>query len=244
MNRIFKNLSVARPFICAAAFALIALAPRLSAMPIQWSDAGEGQHFVGNYNPDRAVYIVTIFNYGDSDADNMISQTVSTQNGQPLTITGVFVNNNSVSYVPTATGFSINHPVASGYYDDGDYIRGGSYTLEIHLQPGCNPGRLRLSAMAGNLGGDPIPFNDLIIGPPYAQPSLALARLAPPGPGTNAVDLAISSDAEFLQLQYTDTLSPTNWNDLARVAVTGAVTLVTDTNVAPSRFYRAVVPVP
>ena len=37
-------------------------------------------------------------------------------------------------------------------------------------------------------------------------------------------------------------LSPANWTDLARVAVTGAVTVATDTNVVPARFYRALVP--
>jgi hypothetical protein len=49
--------------------------------------------------------------------------------------------------------------------------------------------------------------------------------------------------AAFL-LQYKNALAATNWTDLARVAVTGAVPLATDTNAAPTRFYRALVPVP
>jgi len=45
-------------------------------------------------------------------------------------------------------------------------------------------------------------------------------------------------------IQYKYSLAATNWTDLARVAVTGAMTLATDTNFAPTRLYRAIVPAP
>ncbi len=83
------------------------------------------------------------------------------------------------------------------------------------------------------------PFPDVTVPvPAHARPALALARAA-----TNAFVVAVTApDATSFLLQYRDTLAATNWTDLARVAVTGAVTVVTDTNAAPCRFYRAVIP--
>ncbi len=84
----------------------------------------------------------------------------------------------------------------------------------------------------------PFPTTLAVAVPAHAPPALALARAA-----TNAFAVAVSSaDAQTFLLQYRDTLAPTNWIDLARFAVTGAVTVVTDTNAAPARFYRVVVP--
>ncbi len=171
----------------------------------------------------------------------MVEQTLSFANKEPLAdlyeVAYLFASGWVPTYCANADG-----SVSFSYFVPHSWF----YELEVYLRvrpDGRVPGRLRLSAMAYNNGIDPIPFNDLIIGPPYAQPSLALARAHAPGPGsgTNAVSLAVASDAEFLQLQYRDTLAPTNWADLARVAVTGAVTVATDTNTAPSRFYRALV---
>ncbi len=218
------------------------LALSAQAAPIQWSDAGPRVNPCGWMGAagSQVVYVVTIVNYGDSDQlsspGNMVSQSVSSLAGRDVAVAALYVNGDAIPFTSTEHGFTFSFFVAA---DD-------SYTLVIWLQPGCNPGRLKLEARSGATTEYPDgrPFNDLIIGPPYAQPSLALDRLAAPGPGTNAIALAVASDAEFLQLQYRDTLAPTNWTDLARVAVTGAVTAVSDTNAAPQRFYRALVPVP
>ena len=71
--------------------------------------------------------------------------------------------------------------------------------------------------------------------------ALTAAPVAHAGVQRGAVAVSAPDATTFL-LQYRDTLSATNWTDLARVAVTGGVTVATDTNAAPSRFYRALVP--
>ncbi len=81
--------------------------------------------------------------------------------------------------------------------------------------------------------------------PAHARPTITLARADERDPGHNVYIVSVTSpDAPSFLLQYKDSLAATNWTDLARVAATGAVTVATDTNAAPARFYRAVVPVP
>ncbi len=235
------TLNVERSLLLAFALVLAAVPP-VHARTEQWGVGNRGFSHIGGRDLlswdgfSFWSYVADIQNYGTCSADNMVSEKLAAMNGVPLDILYFYDGNGTdIPWTVNAdASVAFNYFVAAGY----------QYELNIVFQPGCNPGRLRLSAMAGNLGGDPIPFNDLIIGPPYAQPSLTLAPAAPPGPGTNAVSIAVASDAETLMIQYRDTLAATNWTNLRLCAVTGAVTVATDTNSAPTRFYRAVVPVP
>ncbi len=123
------------------------------------------------------------------------------------------------------------------FQGNGNYIAtnsSGNFYLYSRYT-GTAPG----AAEAASAYNGPFPVLAVTV-PAHAPPALALARVA-----TNAFAVAVSSpDAPSFLLQYRDTLAPTNWTDLRLCAVTGAVTVVTDTNAAPTRFYRALVPVP
>ena len=226
-------ISKFRTFLTALAAALPALS--LLSAPEQWGDLGPGFSAIGTtgYEDNHLVFVATIHNYGTADGDTMVSETVTTQNGSVLALSDVYVDGDPMPYtmIQAGTGFSFDRIVTPRTV----------YTLAIVLQTDCNPGRLTLSAMADN-GGDFIPFNDLTLRNPYALPVLELAHFSASGP-TNTVAVPVyAPDAPSFRLQFLDSLSVTNWTDLARISVTGAVTVALDTNTAPTRFYRALVP--
>ena len=63
------------------------------------------------------------------------------------------------------------------------------------------------------------------------------------GGGTNQVELSVTvSYALSFRVEYKDSLTNVAWDNLGTYSRTGAVTVATDTNAAPCRFYRAVIP--
>jgi len=73
--------------------------------------------------------------------------------------------------------------------------------------------------------------------------ALLAAGVADLGGGTNRVELAVTvSYALSFRVEYKDALTNATWESLGSYSRTGAVTVVTDTNTAPQRFYRAVAP--
>ena len=63
------------------------------------------------------------------------------------------------------------------------------------------------------------------------------------GGGTNQVTFSVAvSNAVSFSIKYKNSLTNATWQSLGTYSKTGAVTVVSDTNNVPQRFYRVVTP--
>ncbi len=157
-----------------AAAVYLGSAMHVRAAPWQWGPDAPEVSQIGSASMDgtQLIYLATIQNYGDSDADNMLNQTISTQNGQDFNYSQIFVRPDTVSpwqlvaSTPgsPSTSVNLNYFVASG----------DKYMLKIVMQTGENPGMLTLSAIS-EANGD---FNNLTVIPESTTIALGLAGLA------------------------------------------------------------------
>jgi hypothetical protein len=73
--------------------------------------------------------------------------------------------------------------------------------------------------------------------------TLTTLGMVPLGGGTNQVTLSVAvSNAISFSIEYKTTLTNATWESLGNYRKTGEVTVITDTNHVPQRFYRAVTP--
>ena len=73
-----------------------------------------------------------------------------------------------------------------------------------------------------------------------ALTTLGIAAL---GGGTNQVTFSVAvSNAVSFSVTYKNSLTNVTWESLGSYSKTGAVTVITDTNSVPQRFYRVVTP--
>jgi hypothetical protein len=63
------------------------------------------------------------------------------------------------------------------------------------------------------------------------------------GGGTNQLTLSVVvSNAVSFSVTYKNSLTNATWENIGTYSKTGAVTVITDTNNVPQRFYRVVMP--
>jgi len=84
-------------------------------------------------------------------------------------------------------------------------------------------------------------FTTTILAP--STSALAALNMASLGGGTNQVTFSVAvSNAVTFSVTYKNSLTNATWESLGTYSKTGAVTVVTDTNNVPQRFYRVVTP--
>lgn len=79
--------------------------------------------------------------------------------------------------------------------------------------------------------------------PQASTSALAALGVTALGGGTNKLTLSVAvSNAATFSVTYKNSLTNATWENLGSYSKTGAVTVITDTNSVPQRFYRVVAP--
>ncbi len=177
----------------------------------------------------RFTYLVTNTS-PPGDANNLISITFGTGS-----VCGVYEAAGPVGWL---SDIQTDRTVFSG---NGKLLKPNAPGVNFYLYSRYL-GTAQGAAEAASLDDGPFPTLAVTLPAPRSASLAAPAAATGPG-GTNRVTLAVASpDAPSFLVQYKDSLAATNWTNLRLCAVTGAVTVATDTNAAPARFYRAVIP--
>jgi|GEM_PF-1598961 len=112
----------------------------------------------------------------------------------------------------------------------------GGFSINVSGLPAFPPDN---TSQSGGL----IEIHSGVVVPEPSTSALAALGVTALGGGTNQLTLSVAvSNAVTFSVTYKNSLTNATWENLGSYSKTGAVTVITDTNSVPQRFYRVVAP--